>query len=69
MKAPKISDKNFRLTKSTKRLLSTMDGTLRSVFKKAMIGAEVSQAKNPRMTMMYDILPNGRKTQVKQADA
>lgn len=59
------TDKNFRISKSTKRLMATLQGEARRLFKLAMISAEVSASKNERMTMMYDVNINGKKSKAK----
>jgi hypothetical protein len=56
MKAP---DKNFKLPKSVKRILSAIeDKEQRRLWKDAFISAEMNDA--PRMTMNYDIGVNGK---------
>jgi hypothetical protein len=55
----KKADSNFKLSKANKLMLgSIQDKELRRLWKKAFINAELNEA--PRMTMAYDIGPNGK---------
>jgi len=53
------TDKNFKLSKSVKRMLAALpDKESRRVWKEAFIQAETNTAS--RLTMNYDVSPSGK---------
>lgn len=54
-----MSDQNYRMSKTTKALLSMTPYADRKVFKDLMIDAEVTAEAKESFTMNYDVNQNG----------
>lgn len=57
-----MADSNYRMNKRIKGIYSNLPLSERNIFKKHFVEADFSSKSKERMTMMYDVSPNGKRS-------